>query len=404
MKSPLKLKNNGSMLAIVMVLVAITSVIGVAVLALGAQKRLFAINTASEISARCAADAALAEAYFVMGQKLAEGALSGANPSLPQVTDRPLPNCDATYSYKVTASSIMAATDYEIEAVGRCGGTEKKVIATIGFGGPFEYAVFVKDSIVLKPGTTIDGYNYGTGPKTLQVGTNSIKPDKIILGKGTSIDGDVVVGVGGDPKVVINAPIGTTITGRTYALSEEVQLPAVTVPTWLASMPSNGTITGAATITTSGKYDGISVGQSKVITINAPVTLYVTGAINLSNNAQLQVSNANPNASLTLYLGGEFNGKNGGTTNNLTKDPKRMKIYGLDTCSNINMATAGTFYGAIYAPDTGINLKSTVEIYGSVVANNINQSSAANIHYDASLRDASKDDAGVRLVFKRWSE
>ncbi|MCJ7730402.1 MAG: hypothetical protein MUO27_11075 [Sedimentisphaerales bacterium] len=394
----------GSTLALVMLLVAISSVIGVALLSMGMQQRIFAVRTGAEIEARCAADAAMTEAYFVMEQKLAAKALSGTNPSLPQVTDSALANCDATYSYKITASSIKAATNYQIEAVGKCGGAEKKVTATIGFGGPFEYAVFVKDNMVLKPGTTVDGYNYGTGPKTLQVGTNSINSDKIILGKGVTINGDVVVGVGGNPDAVIEAKDGATITGKTYATSEENQLPAVTVPTSLASMPSKGAITGAETITTSGKYDSISVGQGKIITINGPVTLYVTGAVNLSNSAELQIDTTNPQACLTLYLGGEFNTKNGGIINNLTMDAKKLKIYGLNTCSNINMATEGTFYGAIYAPNTGVNLKSAVEIYGSVVASQINQSSSANIHYDASLRDANKDDQAVQLVFKRWSE
>jgi len=404
MKNVLQSKRPGSTLAIVMLMVVISSIIGVALLTMGMQQRIFAVRTGAEIEARCAADAAMTEAYFVMEQKLAAKALSGANPILPKVTDGPLPNCDATYSYKITASSIMAATDYQIEAVGKCGGAEKKVIATIGFRGPFEYAVFTKDSMVLKPGTTVDGYNYGTGPKTLQVGTNSIKPDSIILGKGTIIEGDVVVGVGGDPKVVINAPIGTTITGKTYAASEENVLPAVTVPTSLASMPSKGAIKDSATISGSGKYDGIDLGKGQILTIDGPVTLYVTGAVNLSNSAQLQVSAANPNASLTLYSGGEFNCKNGGAINNLTNDPKKLKIYALNTCGGINMATAGTFYGAIYAPNTQVNLKSSVEIYGSVIASQVNQSSSANIHYDASLREASKDDQAVQLVFKRWSE
>lgn len=404
MRNLLQSKKAGSILVLVMVMVLLSAVIGVALLMLGSQSRVFAIRDGSQIAARCAADAGLTKALCEMNTKLALAPDDLSNPSLLDVAACAIPNCDAFFGYTIRSSSIMAATDYQIEAVGKCGGAEKKVIATIGFRGPFEYAVFVKDSMVLKPGTMIDGYNYGTGPKTLQVGTNSIKSDSIILGKGTIIKGDVVVGVGGDPKVVINAPIGTTITGKTYAASEENVLPAVTVPTWLTSMPSKGDITGDATITTSGKYDSISVGQGKIITIDGPVTLYVTGAINLSNNAKLQVNATNPNASLTLYLGGEFNAKNGGFINNLTEDPKKLKIYGLDTCSNINMATAETFYGAIYAPNTGINLKSAVEIYGSVVAGYINQSSSANIHYDASLRNASANDEGIRLVLKRWSE
>ncbi len=249
----------------------------------------------------------------------------------------------------------------------------------------------------------MDGYNFTKEGEKLKFGTATTLPANITLGMGALVDGDVVVGVGGDPETVISAP-QATITGDTYALTEEVEFPPVTTPEWLEALPSQGTISGPTTITSSGRYDGINAGQGDIITIDGPVTLYLTGNLSLSNSAEIQINNANPDASLTLYLAGDLYCKNGGALNNLTEDPTRLKLFGLDSCSNLSFATTGTFYGGIYAPNAMANFKSSVEVYGAVAAQCFLQGQAAGFHYDASLKQCGADDPCTRITVKRWSE
>jgi hypothetical protein len=401
-KRKVRSKKRGSALASAVSIIALLLAIGTGILALGLQSRMLAIRTGKEIEARCAADAGLAHAIFGMNEKLK--AKPWVDSDLPQLTDEVLPNSNAVFSYTVTGD---LGSGYTIESTGKSGwvGAERKrkVIATLKLQGPFDYMVAVQLNIVLKPGSVIDGYNFSNPGEKLQVATLSTLPMQIVLGNGSLVDGDVAVGVGGDPELVINGP-GATITGQTYALAEEMYFPDVTVPQWLTALPSQGTIGDADTITTSGKYDGINIGQGKIVTIDGPVTLYVIGNISLANSAQIQINNANPDASLTLYMGGNLYCKNGGIINNLTQDPTKLKMFGLDTCVNLSLATNGTFYGAICAPNAMVNLKSSVEVYGSVLANCLMQGSAANMHYDAALRNVSVDDDLVRFVINQWAE
>lgn len=391
-------KEHGTAIVLVLFATLILSIIGLGLLQAGLNGRVFAIRNAHKIKACCAADAGLTKAIFEMGEKLKVKPWSDS--SLPQETDQTLPNCEATFSYTVSPSD---GTDYNIESIGSAGPTQKNVYAVLRLQGPFESALVVQEDLVLKPGAVVDGYNFTEPGEKLRLVSLSTLPAKVVLGTGALVDGDIAVGVDADPDLVISAS-GATITGRTYALTEEDWQPQVTVPQWLLDLPSQGTISGLITITDSAKYDGINLANGEIITIDGPVTLYVIGDISLSNSAEMQINNANPDASLTLFLGGNLDCKNGGIVNNLTGDPTRFKIFGLDSCLNISFATSSIFYGGICARKAMVDLKSSVEIYGAVSAQSFWQGAAANLHYDAALKIVSQNDPCVRFTIKRWRE
>mgnify|MGYP001134072170 CR=1 FL=1 len=393
-----RLKRRGSALVLVTIAAVLLTLVGVGLLQVGLSSRLLAIGAAHKIKACSAADAGLTKAIYEMNEKLKLQSLSESTQL--QATDEILPYCDGTFSYTITPSGNG---EYVVEAVGKDGRAEKKVRATLQLQGPFEHAILVRGNIVLKPGAVVDGYNFTEEGEKVKFGTTTTLLAQVTLGMGALVDGDLLVGVGGDPEKVISAPLAT-ITGKTYALTEEVDFPSVTVPGWLEDLPSQGTLSGATTITSSGKCDGINLAQGDIITIDGPVTLYVTGNVGLGNAAQIQINNANPDASLTLFLEGDLFCKNGGALNNLTEDPARLTLFGLDTCTNLSFATAGAFYGGIYAPNAMANFKSSVEIFGSVTAKSFLQGQAAGFHYDASLKKVSADDPCVRITVKHWSE
>jgi predicted acyltransferase (DUF342 family) len=49
-----------------------------------------------------------------------------------------------------------------------------------------------------------------------------------------------------------------------------------------------------------------------------------------------------------------------------------------------------TFYGAIYGPDATVTIQGNAEIFGSVIADQVNVQGNAVIHYDEALRDTTQ--------------
>lgn len=400
-KKLLRPKRKGFVIAVVVCVLLILSIMSVGLANLGLQGRLLAQDKSDDITAKRTADAGITMGLFTINETLkATPWVTNLDSS---IVNQALENCDATFSYTFTGDFVGG---YELQSVGRSGNTRatSTVNTTLQVKGLFEYAIFTKGGLELNNGTVVDWYNYGANDSSLKLGTNSTGDRDIILRSGVTVNGDVAVGVGSDPADVIQLDSGATITGETYAVPKSNDTTPITVPTWLQSLPSQGDITGPTTITSNGKYRSIDLGNSETITIDGAVTLYVTESIGLNNSAELQVVSTNPDASLTLYLGGNFIANNGAFINNLTQDPTKLKIYGVDNCVKIEFKAAGDFYGAIYAPNADVLMRNSVNVFGAIIANSFVQNQSATFMYDASLREVSPGDEGFRLVIKRWSE
>lgn len=349
----------------------------------------------SDITAQCAADAGLTKALFEMNGKLKIEPWDDS--ILPLGTNISLPNCDAVFSYTVTGN---LGSGYTIQSTGNSDQAQRTVSCTLQLQGPFEAAIFTKQYLYIKNGGIVDWYNFDADDGNLQIGTNSAEPDSIVLHNGAIINGDIAVGMGGDPDVVITDH-GATVNGSTFALTQIYELPPVTVPESLESLPSLGTINDNTTISSSARYNSIDLGNSETVTISGDITLYITGDITLGNSAELQIEEG---ASLTLYLGGDFEGKNSSLVNNETQDPQKLKIYGLDSCERMQFKNGSDLYGAIYAPNADVIMHNSADMYGAVTAKSFEQKNSAIFNYDASLRDVSTNDELVRFTIRNWHE
>ena len=407
-KKMCRTKRGGFAIAIVLCAVILILIVGVSVLSVGTYSRMMGVRTSSEIAARSAADAGLTKALLEMNQQL--DTKTWNDTSLPQTTDELLPNCDSSFSYNVTKTTTADGNDlYTIQCTGNNSRFQKTVKATLELKGIFDYAIYVAESLTLKSGTTIQAYNQQPGDPPLQIGTNSTDSGAITAKTGVTIDGDVVVGVGGDPEVVINNTTEATISGQTYPSLIRNKTPNIHVPQALVDMVSSGTIGTSATLSAPAKYDSINLGgatgydpnKTDKVTIDSNIKIYITGDLKLGNGDEVVIL---PDASLTVYLGGNLYVDNAGAINNLTKDPKKLKIYGLDTCVNIDFKNSGTFWGAVYAPYADIHLYNSFNLYGAVVGKSFTQDMNANFYYDTSLRVADPLEIGVHMVIKRWSE
>ena len=396
-----KLNANRTGYALLFMIVAMVVLLaaGAGLLQLGLRGRIRATRNTEQISARCAADAGLTKALYEVNSKLTNGTWN--ENLLPLQHNEQLQHTRGVFTYKVRTNE---SGNYSVTSIGVAGGACKIVHGELGLKSIYEYGLFTKGGMDLKAGTIIDQYNAKPEHGSLKLGTNSTETNAIAFFPSITVDGDVVVGPGGDPETVIMQKSESAIAGNTYAMSEENNLPDISVPSSLAAAASNGSVTGSVTISSSGKYDSIDLAGTDVITIDGDVTLYVTGPVRLHNSAQLNIVATNPNASLTLYLGGDMLTDNAALINNETQDAKNLKIIGTPTCLNIDCKNGGQVYGTIYAPSASVTFYNSMDFNGAIIADEFLQQARGNIHYDASLKDATPTDEGVRFVIKRWSE
>ena len=394
MKKLLQRRRGGAAMPLAMIAVMILLAMGVGLLSLGANVRIYSVRTCSDISARSAADAGLAMAVFEMGEKLKVKPWDDI--SLPEATNAALPYCDSVYDYTVTSNPDGS---YTVEADGAYGQASRQVACTLKLQGPFEYAIFGTHGVELKSSATLDWYNNDDDDSPLKIGTNSIESGAVKLGNSAMIDGDVIVGPGGDLDVAISN-FGT-ITGDMSVSTEIHELDAITVPEWLEALPSEGTIQNDTTVTTSAKYSSIDLKNSKTLQIDGDVTLYITGGLTLGNSAEIEVQE---DASLVLYLGGDLEGKNSSNINNLTEDAKKLQIYGLEGCEDMIFKNSSSLYGVIYAPNADVIMHNTADVYGAVISKSLDLRNSGTLHYDASLRDVGIDDEAISFVVTDWRE
>ncbi len=396
MNKLLKSKKYGSAMVLAVLAIVILAATGLGLLSLGLNSRFSAARGAFEFQARAAADAGLAKAVYEMNEKLKVKPWSDS--SLPFETDSAIQDSNETYSFVITGS---ISAGYSIESTGKSGGVQKKIVSSSPLQGPFDYPLFSDSYVWLASSTTVDQYNTDATTPTLTVGTNSTAWSTISLFSNAQIDGDVVVGTGGNPDVAVWN--NGTITGDIYAAAEPQPIPSITVPTALAALPSSGTLTDGD-VTASAKYTKIDLGNSATVTIKGPVSLYVTGDIKLGNSAEIIIDNNTTNSSLTIYLGGDLSSNNGSGINNQTQDPQKFKLFGLDTCTSMGFKNSNAFYGAVYAPKADIIYYNSADLYGSVISKSFQTKAAASIHYDASLRNATVNDEAVAFTIKKWHE
>ena len=402
-----QLKSGGFAISTVLCVVVLLLIVGAGLLSVGMHQRMSSVRTSSEITARCSADAGLTKALSEMNQMLALKTFN--DNSLPYTTDEPLPNCDSTYSYNVSKITLADGNDlYTIQSTGKSGRARKQVNCTLEMKGLFEYAIYVAENLTLKSGTSVSAYNQGADDPVLQICTNSIESGAVTCKSGVTIDGDIVVGPGGDPDVVINNTSEATITGGTYSSLIKNKTPTINVPQSLLDMFSSGIIDSSTTINNPAKYDsinllGVNKDPNKVdkVTVDGHIKIYVMGDLQIGNGDEVEIQ---PDSSLIVFLGGNLYVDNSGTINNLTQDPKKFKIYGLDTCTNIDFKNSGIFYGAIYAPEADIHLYNGFNVYGAVVGKSFTQDVDANFYYDMLLREVDLSEIGVHMVIRRWSE
>ena len=404
-------RESGSVLVLVLLVVLISFIIGTGLLALGTQSRVMSINQVQDMMARSAADAGLERAVQEINNAVVAKTWSAG--VTPYVSNAALPYSDSVYSVK---TDYDATDGYTIVSIGADRNRTRTVNATLRLKGLFENAIQCRDNIILKAGTVIDTIdsNISMDPADCDekaiIGTNSTEADSVILNYGVVVDGDVVVGVGGDTSTVIK-DLGATI-DRSYSLSSSVEFPPVSAPTLFGpdtaisinTVGAEKTIGPGGDFPANGRFSGISMKMGTTLRVIGDCTLYLTGNVRMGQDSEI-ILDSSKNASLTIYLDGNWISDNNAGINNQTSAPSTFKLYGTGPVGqSIDIKAKGEFYGVIYAPDADLTMYSGGDIYGSFVTQNFELKNPANFYYDAALKTVSVYEEGARFVINRWNE
>ena len=408
-KRHLSSRESGSVLVLVMLVVLISFIIGTGLLALGTQARVASINQVQDMMSRSAADAGLERAVQEINNAVMAKTWSVS--VKPHVSQAALPYSDSTYSIK---TQYDPTSGYSIISVGTDRNRTRTVNATLQLKGLFENAVQCRNNVVLKAGSVIDtidstiSMNPADCDEKAIIGTNSTDPDSVILNIGVEVNGDVVVGVGGDTSAVIK-DLGATI-DRSYSLSTTVEFPAISPPSLFGPdisidvKKTEKTIGPGGDYPSIGRFSGLSMGNNSILRVTGDCTLYITGDVRMDQGSEI-ILDGSKNTKLNIYLDGDWVSGNDSGVNNMTNNPGSFRIYGTGPVGQtLDIKAKGKFYGVIYAPDAELTLKSGSDIYGSFVTNNFELKNPANFYYDVSLGTVSVNDEGAKFVVSRWHE
>jgi hypothetical protein len=314
--------------------------------------------------------------------------------NLPAENSVPISGSNATYSYTVTGCS----GNYSVTAHGTSGPITKTVLCDLRLKSAFEYAILTKNTLDIGSVSTVNCNGCGSVPLKIGTTNNPNADAEIILKPNSVVDGDILLGQGGTPSVVIGP--GATY-GNIYAVATDFDLPMPTVPDDFESAPNMGAITASGSLSTSGQYiyEKIDLKNGGTLNINADVELYITGDIILKNGADINIA---PNVKVAIYLAGAFDGYYGAGFND-GGDPSKLSIYGLSS-NDIVIKNSDAFCGTIYAPNANVHLYNSAKVYGSIIANNYTQDNSAEFTYDANLIKVTESDKFVRFVPTHWRE
>jgi hypothetical protein len=128
----------------------------------------------------------------------------------------------------------------------------------------------------------------------------------------------------------------------------------------------------------------LSGSDTMLVKSNVNATLYVTGDIELSGNAQIVMERG---ASLQLFVGGPVANLNGNGVMNLTGNATNFVYFGLPSNTSISLGVNALFTGAVYAPNATLVLNGPIlsDICGSLVVRTLQLNGRFYIHYDEAL-------------------
>lgn len=339
--------------------------------------------------------------------QLAEAAVDQAARNLrtADAADDVLAGTLATGTFAIEAQTPIAATRYQVIGRGTSQQLSRRLEAVFELTpqSAFQFAVFGSQQVNVSGHAIVDSYdsrlglyNNSPGPghnagHDGDVGTNATTAGGIAVSGSIFVDGQLAVGAGvADPASVVTGYNPAFITGGTSppsntqdVVAQDTVFPMSAVTPPLGMPCPDFTATGNQTTTLAPGtycYRNLTIQGHATLTASGKVTIYLTGSLSAKGNSTIGIQD-DPTKMLFLM----------GSSSEATLEE------GTITGSNI-------FYGAVYGPQSTINITGNAEVFGSIIARTVNVTGSASLHDDVALSET--DDVINRFTVARraWRE
>jgi hypothetical protein len=397
-------QRTGSALVFTLILIVVLALVGQGLLATSFHASQIAEKREDVVLAQCAADAGVERAIFLMNERLGG---TWSDEDLPSEANQPITSVDSTYSFAVISDG---GGGYLVEpSVGVSGTATRTIYAGLRIKSPFEQAILVRDTIELKAKTVVDAIDSRVSlspsdvDETAAVGTISIAADAVSLFSGSTINGSVFVGPGGDIETVIKDLSGSNIPA--YVLPKLPLFPVVTPPTGLMVQTPIDVKNATATITPaeSGEYSYVDMDNSGILLAeDGDTVMYVTGDVLMGQGSEIIVA---PDSTLTIYFDGDFIAGNSAGVNSENKVPAALRFYATGSGrQKVELKAKGDFYGVVYAPNADVLIHNSGDVYGAMVGDTFTMMNSGTFYYDAALKEVDTGSVGTEFKVTSWRE
>jgi hypothetical protein len=236
-----------------------------------------------------------------------------------------------------------------------------------------------------------DSYNSALGPyggvNISDKGDVAVNGDIINIGN-ANVNGHVGAGPKAKVQVGPNGFVGSIAWTATHKGKEpgwvrndmNVELPDVQPPWPAGTAGAPGTSGSYKYLLDAQNYelDSLTIGSGdSVVVTNGVATLWVKGNVDIQG--AIKVSQP---GTLRLYVGGSVSLSG---TWDKSALPADLMIYGLPTCTSVNVTTGSKLEAVIYAPQASLTLNGTANLFGSATAKSVKLTGNSMFHYDEAL-------------------
>ena len=311
----------------------------------------------------------------------------------------------------VTATDLGGGLT-ELECTAKAGGATALLSIVVEEGKPSVAALglFGLEALDILPGSLIDAYESSAGPYTPPPAPPTAAPSlggknmtavqpttyvpqvQAVVGSGlgvtitgtsalpTRVYGDVFAG----PESAVTVSGSVTVSGQQDTLLAEAELPAILLP----SLPSQAGVDHSSEYPlivppgTNG-YDYLHVQSNAEVIIEGPATL-VLGSLDLEPEASLTLDASN--GPIDIFVTDQVQLA---PTSNLDVTPADPTLVSIQVTSDpeepLELFANGPFYGLFYAPQADVEVASSFEVFGSMVAQHLGFVGPVKLHFDETL-------------------
>ena len=305
-------------------------------------------------------------------------------------------------SFTIDAPASVGTLLYQATVHGASGSEQRDVEAVFLLTpkSVFQFALFGDQRVNVLGDAITDSYDSRLGAYNVggnighngDVGTNATTAGGVTVGGSIFIDGQAAVGAGAsNPTSLVTGYNPAFITGGTsppsdtqdvVAQSRSFPMPDVTIPGGCTTTlpPLSGGVRTFQTGTAYCPNGDLTVNGNETLTASGPgVKIYLSGELKINGNATVGVA-SNPSWMAFLI------GATGGAT-----------LEG-------SISGSTDVYAAIYAPNATIDISGNAKIFGSVIADTVNITGNAQVHYDEATSTLTDIGNLYTTALKSWRE